>query len=157
MYENDNNYDVEVEDVMEDMDGMGHPIATIIVSLLGGAALGTGGTLLVKKLMNNDNKKLERKQKKLKKLKKDAEKLGIDLSDIPEVSIPEDEELDGEIETDEEDGQDYPEIRIDKGEVIIKPDRWGIAVYSKRSYKHAEKVAIEHYQKATQIALELSQ
>ncbi|MBQ3933543.1 MAG: hypothetical protein II653_07290 [Lachnospiraceae bacterium] len=99
MYENDNNYDVEVEDVMEDMDGMGHPIATIIVSLLGGAALGTGGTLLVKKLMNNDNKKLERKQKKLKKLKKDAEKLGIDLSDIPEVSIPEDEELDGEIET----------------------------------------------------------
>lgn len=64
---------------------------------------------------------------------------------------------DGEIETDEEDGQDYPEIRIDKGEVILKPDHWGIGVYSKRSYKHAEKVAIEHYQKATQIALELSQ
>ena len=64
---------------------------------------------------------------------------------------------DGEIETDEDEGQDFPEIRIDKGEVIIKPDDWGIGVYSKRSYKHAEKVAIEHYQKATQIALELSQ
>lgn len=63
----------------------------------------------------------------------------------------------GEIETDEDEGQDFPEIRIDKGEVIIKPDDWGIGVYSKRSYKHAEKVAIEHYQKATQIALELSQ
>lgn len=100
MYENDNNYDVEVEDVMEDMDGMGHPVLTVIASLIGGAAIGTGGTLLVKKLMkDNDNKKLERKQKKLKKLKKDAEKLGIDLSDIPEVEIPEDEELDGEIET----------------------------------------------------------
>ena len=58
---------------------------------------------------------------------------------------------------DEEYGQDDPEIRIDKGEVIVKPDAWGIAVYSKKSYKHAEKVAIEHYQKATQIALELSQ
>ena len=63
----------------------------------------------------------------------------------------------GEIETDEEYGQDDPEIRIDKGEVIIKPDAWGIAVYSKKSYKHAEKVAIEHYQTATQIALELGQ
>ena len=101
MYENDN-YDVEVEDVMEDMDGTGHPIMTVVASLIGGAAIGTGGTLLVKKLMkDNDNKKLERKQKKLKKLKKDAEKLGIDLDlgDIPEVEIPEDEELDGEIET----------------------------------------------------------
>ena len=97
MYENDNNYDVEVEDVMEDMDGMGHPIMTVVASLIGGAAIGTGGTLLVKKLMkDNDNKKLERQQKNL---KKDAEKLGIDLSDIPEVEIPEDEELDGEIET----------------------------------------------------------
>lgn len=95
--ENDNYDDVEVEDVM---DGMGHPVITVLASLLGGAAIGTGGTLLVKKLMkDNDNKKLERKQKKLKKLKKDAEKLGIDLSDIPEVEIPEDEELDGEIET----------------------------------------------------------
>ena len=92
----------EVDDVMDmdNLDGMGHPVLTVIASLIGGAAIGTGGTLLVKKLMkDNDNKKLERKQKKLKKLKKDAEKLGIDLSDIPEVEIPEDEELDGEIET----------------------------------------------------------
>lgn len=100
MYENDNNYDVEVEDVMEDLDGMSHPVLTVIASLLGGAAIGTGGTLLVKKLMNNNgDKKLERKQKKLNKLKRDAEKLGIDLSDIPEIEIPEDEELDGEIDT----------------------------------------------------------
>lgn len=101
MYENDNNYDVdvEVEDVMEDMDGSGHPILTVIVSLLGGAALGTGGTLLCKKLIGNDETKLKRKQKKLNKLKKDAEKLGIDLSNVPEIEIPEDEELDGEIET----------------------------------------------------------
>jgi len=96
------NDDYEVDDVMDmdNLDGMGHPVLTVIASLIGGAAIGTGGTLLVKKLMkDNDNKKLERKQKKLKKLKKDAEKLGIDLSDIPEVEIPEDEELDGEIET----------------------------------------------------------
>lgn len=99
MYENDNNYDVEVEDVMEDMDGMGHPVLTVLVSLLGGAAIGTGGTLLVKKLMkDNDNKKLERKQKKLKKLKKDAEKLGIELGDIPEVEIPTDDEIEVEVE-----------------------------------------------------------
>jgi len=100
MYKENDNYDVDVEDVMEDMDGMGHPVLTIIASLIGGAAIGTGGTLLVKKLMkNNNSKKLERKQKKLAKLKKDAEKLGIDLGDIPEIKIPEDEELDGEIET----------------------------------------------------------
>ena len=101
MYKENDNYDVEVEDVMEDMDGMGHPILTVVASLIGGAALGTGGTLLVKKLMNKDNKEkqLKRKEKKLEKLKRDAEKLGIDLSDIPEVEIPEDEELDGEIET----------------------------------------------------------
>lgn len=61
----------------------------------------------------------------------------------------------GEIETDEDDGQDYPEIRIDKGEVIVKADDWGISVYSKKSYKHAEKVAIEQYQKITQLKLEL--
>ena len=102
MYENDNNYDVEVEDVMEDMDGIGHPIATVIASLIGGAAIGTGGTLLVKKLINNDEKKIERKQKKLKKLKKDAEKLGIELGDIPEVEIPTDDEIEVEVEETEE-------------------------------------------------------
>lgn len=101
MYKENDNYDVEVEDVMEDMDGMGHPVLTVLVSLLGGAAIGTGGTLLVKKLINKDNKEkqLKRKEKKLEKLKRDAEKLGIDLDSIPEIEIPEDEELDGEIET----------------------------------------------------------
>lgn len=104
MYENDNNYDVEVEDVM---DGMGHPVLTVIASLIGGAAIGTGGTLLVKKLMkDNGNKKLERKQKKLNKLKRDAEKLGIDLGDIPEVEIPTDEEI--EIETYVEETEEKP-------------------------------------------------
>ena len=93
--------DVEVEDVMEDMDGMGHPIATVIASLIGGAAIGTGGTLLFKKLINNDEKKIERKQKKLKKLKKDAEKLGIELGDIPEVEIPTDDEIEVEVEVEE--------------------------------------------------------
>lgn len=103
MYENDNNYDVEVED----MDGMGHPVLTVIASLIGGAAIGTGGTLLVKKLMkDNDNKKLEKKQKKLKKLKKDAEKLGIDLSDIPEVEIPTDEEIEIETEVEETEAEE---------------------------------------------------
>jgi hypothetical protein len=111
MYENDNNYDVEVEDVMEDLDNMGHPVLTVIASLLGGAAIGTGGTLLFKKLMNNNDKKLERKQKKLNKLKRDAEKLGIDLSDIPEIEIPEDEELDGEIDT--ETGKVKVEVKTD--------------------------------------------
>lgn len=102
MYENDNNYDVEVEDVMEDLDGMGHPVLTVIASLLGGAAIGTGGTLLVKKLMNNNSdKKLERKQKKLNKLKRDAQKLGIDLNSIPEVEIPTDEQIEEIAETDE--------------------------------------------------------
>ena len=116
MYENDNNYDVEVEDVMEDLDNMGHPVLTVITSLIGGAILGTGGTLLFNKLVNNEDKKLERKQKKLerkqKKLKKDAEKLGIDLSDIPEIEIPEDEELDGEIET--ETGNVKVEVKANK-------------------------------------------
>ena len=107
MYENGNNYDVEVEDVMEDMGDMGHPVLTIVASLLGGAALGTGGTLLFKKLMNNNDKK----QKKLNKLKRDAEKLGIDLSDIPEIEIPEDEELDGEIDT--ETGKVKVEVKTD--------------------------------------------
>ena len=109
MYENDNNYDVEVEDVMEDLDNMGHPVLTVITSLIGGAILGTGGTLLFNKLVNNEDKKLERKQKKL---KKDAEKLGIDLSDIPEIEIPEDEELDGEIET--ETGNVKVEVKANK-------------------------------------------
>ena len=92
MYDND---DIEVKDVMEDMDvedldGMGHPVLTVIASLIGGAAAGAGGTLLVKRLINNNSdKKLERKQKKLNKLRRDAEKLGIDLSDIPEIEIPE--------------------------------------------------------------------
>ena len=113
MYENDNNYDVDVEDVMdmEDLDGMSHPVVTVIASLLGGAAIGAGGKLLFDKLRNSNEKKLERKQKKLKKLKKDAEKLGIDLSDIPEIEIPEDEELDGEIET--ETGKVKVEVKTD--------------------------------------------
>jgi hypothetical protein len=81
------------------------------VSLLGGAALGTGGTLLCKKLIGNDETKLKRKQKKLNKLKRDAEKLGIDLSDIPEIEIPEDEELDGEIDT--ETGKVKVEVKTD--------------------------------------------
>jgi hypothetical protein len=102
---------IDVEDVkIEDMDGSGHPILTVIVSLLGGAALGTGGTLLCKKLIGNDETKLKRKQKKLEKLKRDAEKLGIDL-DIPEIEIPEDEELDGEIDT--ETGKVKVEVKTD--------------------------------------------
>jgi len=86
----------EVDDVMDmdNLDGMGHPVLTVIASLIGGAAIGTGGTLLVKKLVkDNDNKKLERRQKKLAKLKRDAEKLGIELGDIPEVEIPTDDEI----------------------------------------------------------------
>lgn len=100
MYKENDNYDVEVEDVMEDMDGMGHPVLTVLVSLLGGAAIGTGGTLLVKKLINKDNKEkqLKRKEKKLEKLKRDAEKLGIELGDIPEVEIPTDDEIEVEVE-----------------------------------------------------------
>lgn len=62
---------------------------------------------------------------------------------------------DGELHTDEEDEGEETSPRIDKGEVIIDADEWGIAVYSKKSYKHAEKVAIEQYQKITQLALEL--
>lgn len=101
MYKENDNYDVEDVKIEDMMDGSGHPVLTVLVSLLGGATIGTGGTLLVKKLMNKDNKEkqLKRKEKKLEKLKRDAEKLGIDLSSIPEVEIPEDEELDGEIET----------------------------------------------------------
>jgi len=90
------NDDYEVDDVMDmdNLDGMGHPVLTVIASLIGGAAIGTGGTLLVKKLVkDNDNKKLERRQKKLAKLKRDAEKLGIELGDIPEVEIPTDDEI----------------------------------------------------------------
>ena len=118
MYENGNNYDVEVEDVMEDMGDMGHPVLTIVASLLGGAALGTGGTLLFKKLMNNNDKK----QKKLNKLKRDAEKLGIDLSDIPEIEIPEDEELDGEIDT--ETGKVKVEVKTDSKKKSKKKGEW---------------------------------
>ena len=103
MYKENDNYDVEDVKIEDMIDGSGHPIATVIASLIGGAAIGTGGTLLVKKLMkDNDNKKLERKQKKLKKLKKDAEKLGIELGDIPEVEIPTDDEIEVEVEETEE-------------------------------------------------------
>lgn len=119
MYENDNNY-VEVEDVMEDMGDMGHPVLTIVASLLGGAALGTGGTLLFKKLMNNNKK--QKKLNKLKKLKRDAEKLGIDLSDIPEIEIPEDEELDGEIDT--ETGKVKVEVKTDSKKKSKKKGEW---------------------------------
>lgn len=64
-------------------------------------------------------------------------------------------DMGGELHTDEEDDGDEPIPKIDKGEVIIKADDWGISVYSKKSYKHAEKVAIEQYQKITQLKLEL--
>jgi len=64
-------------------------------------------------------------------------------------------DLDGELKTDEEDEGKETFPHIDKGEVIIETDDWGISVYSKKSYKHAEKVAIEQYQKITQLKLEL--
>lgn len=60
----------------------------------------------------------------------------------------------GEIETDEE-YADETEPMIDKGITIVKPDEWGIAVYSQKSFKHAKKVAIEHHQRITQMKLEL--
>ena len=59
-------------------------------------------------------------------------------------------DMDGEFHTDEEDEGSETLPRIDKGEVIIDADDFGIAVYSKKSYKHAEKVAIEQYQITTQ-------
>lgn len=101
---------VSIEDVM---DGSGHTIATIIVSLLGGAVLGAGSKFLYDRF-NNDEKKLKRKEKKLEKLKRDAQKLGIDLNGIPEVEIPTDEEI--EIET---------EVEETEAEEIKKPKKGG--------------------------------
>lgn len=93
-----NDEDVCIEDIV---DGSGHPVLTVVASLLGGAAIGAGSKFLYDRF-NNKDKKLERKQKKLNKLKRDAEKLGIDLSDIPEIQIPEDEEIEEiKLETDE--------------------------------------------------------
>lgn len=90
-----NDEDVCIEDIV---DGSGHPVLTVVASLLGGAALGAGSKFLYDKFVNNGEKKLERKEKKLKKLKRDAQKLGIDLKDIPEVEIPTDEEIEIESE-----------------------------------------------------------
>ena len=55
----------------------------------------------------------------------------------------------GEIETDDE-YADETEPRIDEGDVILKFDAWGLAVYSKKSFEHAKKVCIEQYQIRTQ-------
>lgn len=57
--------------------------------------------------------------------------------------------MQGEIETDDEYANDK-EPMIDKGNTIIRPDEYGIAVYSQNSFKHAKKVCIETYQRITQ-------
>lgn len=57
--------------------------------------------------------------------------------------------MQGEIETDDEYADDK-EPMIDKGNTIIRPDRFGIAVYSQNSFKHAKKVCVETYQRITQ-------
>lgn len=59
----------------------------------------------------------------------------------------------GEIETDDDDANET-EPRIDEGDVILKPDPWGLLVYSQKSFEHAKKVCIEQYQIRTQQTFE---
>lgn len=57
-------------------------------------------------------------------------------------------DMDGQI-TVNDDCSDETILMIDKGNTIIRPNEFGIEVYSQNSFKHAKKVCIETYQRIT--------